>query len=161
MLLPFFVEHLLALVNHVVFKVNFFQSYTYFGIVKWIVESTKGEIEMAVNMYDAAYELERAIRQSDEYARLQKMYKDVYADEAARKMFEGFRELQLNLQQKQMMGQEITQAEVEQAQKTVEVVQQNLKIAQLMEAEQLMSRVIAELNQVIMKPLEELYTSQQ
>ncbi|MGJ7919401.1 YlbF family regulator [Neobacillus sp. LXY-4] len=116
---------------------------------------------MAVNMYDAAYELERAIRQSDEYARLQKMYKDVYADEAARKMFEGFRELQLNLQQKQMMGQEITQAEVEQAQKTVEVVQQNLKIAQLMEAEQLMSRVIAELNQVIMKPLEELYTSQQ
>jgi cell fate (sporulation/competence/biofilm development) regulator YlbF (YheA/YmcA/DUF963 family) len=121
----------------------------------------KGEIEMAVNLYDAAYALEKAIRQSDEYARLQKMYQEVYADEAARKMFEGFRELQLNLQQKQMMGQEITQEEVEQAQKTVEVVQQNLKIAQLMEAEQLMSRVIAELNQVIMKPLEDLYSSHQ
>lgn len=116
---------------------------------------------MAINLYDAAYDLEKAIRQSDEYTRLQKMYDAVYADEAARKMFEEFRELQLNLQQKQMMGEQITQEEVEQAQKTVETVQQNLKIAQLMEAEQQMSRVINDLNQLIMKPLEELYSSHQ
>ncbi|NMD72027.1 YlbF family regulator [Bacillus sp. DNRA2] len=116
---------------------------------------------MAVNIYDAAYDLEKAIRQSDEYARLQNMYQAVYADEGARKMFEGFRDLQLKLQEKQMMGQEITQQEMDEAQKTVGLVQQNLKIAQLMEAEQQMSRVIAELNQVIMKPLEELYSSHQ
>ncbi|WP_147533103.1 YlbF family regulator [Bacillus marasmi] len=116
---------------------------------------------MAVNMYDAAYELEKAIRQSDEYARLQTMYQAVNADEEARKMFEGFRELQLNLQQKQMMGEEISQEEMEQAQQTVALVQQNLKIAQLMEAEQVMGRVISELNQVIMKPLEELYSVNQ
>lgn len=116
---------------------------------------------MAVNLYDAAYELEKAIRQSDEYARLKKMYQEVYADETARKMFESFRDIQLNLQQKQMMGQEISQQEVEQAQKTVEIVQQNPKIVQLMDAEQRMSMVIADLNKVIMKPLEELYTKQQ
>lgn len=116
---------------------------------------------MAVNIYDAAYDLEKAIRQSDEYARLQNMYQAVYADEGARKMFESFRNLQLKLQEKQMMGQEITQQEMDEAQKTVGLVQQNLKIAQLMEAEQQMSRVIAELNQVIMKPLEELYSSHQ
>lgn len=116
---------------------------------------------MAVNLYDAAYDLEKAIRQSDEYTRLTKMYDAVYADETARKMFEDFRDLQLKLQQKQMTGQEITQQEVDQAQQTVGIVQQNLKIAQLMEAEQQMSRVIADLNQLIMKPLEELYSTHQ
>ncbi len=140
--------------------VNPSQSHTYFDIVEWIVQ-IKGEIVMAVNLYDAAYDLEKAIRQSDEYTRLTKMYDAVYADATARKMFEDFRNLQLKLQEKQMTGQEITQQEVDQAQQTVGIVQQNLKIAQLMEAEQQMSRVIADLNQLIMKPLEELYSSHQ
>lgn len=75
-------------------------------------------------------------------------------------MFENFRDIQVNLQQKQMTGQEITQEEVEQAQKTVALVQQHDKISQLMEAEQRVSVLIGELNKVIMKPLEELYGNQ-
>lgn len=63
------------------------------------------------------------------------------------------------LQQKQMSGEEITQEEVEQAQKTVALVQQHELISQLMEAEQRMSMLIGELNKIIMKPLEELYGS--
>ncbi|MCM3662888.1 YlbF family regulator [Mesobacillus subterraneus] len=112
---------------------------------------------MAVNTYDAAYDLEKAIRNSSEYTNLKNLYDAVNSDESARKMFESFRNIQMQLQEKQMMGQEITQEEVEQAQKTVALVQQHEKISQLMEAEQRMSMVIAELNQIIMKPLEELY----
>ena len=41
-------------------------------------------------------------------------------------MFDNFRNVQLQLQQKQMSGEEITQEEVEQAQKTVALVQQKL-----------------------------------
>ncbi|BBP88199.1 hypothetical protein BsIDN1_18170 [Bacillus safensis] len=74
-----------------------------------------------------------------------------------KRMFENFRDIQVNLQQKQMTGQEITQEEVEQAQKTVALVQQHDKISQLMEAEQRVSVLIGELNKIIMKPLEELY----
>ncbi|MCY9423653.1 YlbF family regulator, partial [Bacillus paralicheniformis] len=59
--------------------------------------------------------------------------------------------------QKRMNGEDITQEEVEQAQKSVALVQQHDKISQLMEAEQRMSMLIAELNKIIMKPLEELY----
>lgn len=114
---------------------------------------------MAVNLYDSAYVLERVIRQSDEYTRLRSAYNAVNADESAKRMFDNFRNIQLQLQEKQMMGQEITQEEVDQAQKTVALVQQHAKIAKLMEAEQRMSMVIAELNQIIMKPLEELYGS--
>ncbi|MBY0095237.1 YlbF family regulator [Mesobacillus maritimus] len=112
---------------------------------------------MAVNIYDSAYEMEKAIRSSNEYVNLKRLYDEVNADESARTMFDSFRNIQMQLQQKQMMGEEISQEEVEQAQKTVALVQQHEKISQLMQAEQQMSVVITEINKVIMKPLEELY----
>ncbi|OIU73238.1 YlbF family regulator [Rossellomorea aquimaris] len=116
---------------------------------------------MAINLYDQANELERALRQSDEFLELKKMYDEVNSDESANKMFENFRNIQMTLQQKQMNGEEITQEEVEQAQKTAQLVQQHEKIGKLMEAEQRMSMVIQDLNKVIMRPLEELYGSMQ
>ncbi|MBT2678063.1 YlbF family regulator [Bacillus sp. ISL-35] len=112
---------------------------------------------MAVNLYDSAYELEKAIRNSTEYTELKRLYDAVNNDPSAKAMFENFRNIQMQLQEKQMTGQQITQEEVEQAQKTVALVQQHELISKLMEAEQRMSMVISELNQVIMKPLEELY----
>ncbi|MFD0048749.1 YlbF family regulator [Actinomycetes bacterium NPDC127524] len=112
---------------------------------------------MSGNLYDVAYEMERAIRNSKEYADLRSLYDQVNADPSARGMFDNFRQLQMGLQQKQMMGQEITQEEVDQAQKTVALVQQHPAISRLMESEQRMSMVIAELNKIIMKPLEDLY----
>jgi len=112
---------------------------------------------VAVNLHDAAYELERSIRNSNEYHQLKQMYDAVNRDESARRMFENFRNIQMQLQQKQMMGEDITQEEVEHAQKTVALVQQHDMIGRLMEAEQRMSMIINELNMIIMKPLEELY----
>jgi|SRR4051812_28244706 cell fate (sporulation/competence/biofilm development) regulator YlbF (YheA/YmcA/DUF963 family) len=112
---------------------------------------------MAVNLYDSAYALETAIRQSAEYIQLQQAYKEVNADPQAKQMFDQFRQIQMNLQQKQMMGQNISEQEIQQAQATVGLVQQNPKISHLMEAEQRMSMIIGELNKVIMKPLEDLY----
>lgn len=106
-----------------------------------------------------AYDLEKALRNSEDFQYLKRLYDEVEADESARRMFENFRNIQLQLQQKQMNGEEITQEEVEQAQKSVQLVQQHEKIAKLMEAEQRMSMVIADLNKIIMKPLEELYGS--
>ncbi|WP_409304524.1 YlbF family regulator [Peribacillus sp. SCS-155] len=112
---------------------------------------------MSANLFDMAYEMERGLRQSKEYTELRKLYDQVNADPSARAMFENFRQIQMNLQQKQMMGQDIKPDEVQQAQKAVALVQQHPLISRLMEAEQRMSMVIAELNKIIMKPLEELY----
>lgn len=124
-------------------------------------EKEKEWIKMAANIYDSAYEMEKAIRGSQEYANLKKLYDDVNQDDSARTMFENFRNIQMQLQQKQMMGEEISQEEVEQAQKTVAIVQQHEKISQLMQAEQQMSTVITEINKIIMKPLEDLYGVQE
>lgn len=67
---------------------------------------------MAVNFYDVAYDLENALRGSEEFTRLKNLYDEVNADESAKRMFENFRDVQLRLQQKQMAGEEITQEEV-------------------------------------------------
>lgn len=112
---------------------------------------------MTVNLHDRAYEMERSIRNSDEYKTLKGLYEEVNADPSAKQMFENFRNMQIQLQQKQMMGEDITEQEVQQAQQVVALVQQHAKISQLMEAEQRMSMVIAELNKIILRPLEELY----
>jgi len=112
---------------------------------------------LAVNLYDSAYELEKAVRQSNEYAQLKQAYEEVNRDPATKEMFDRFRQIQMQLQQKQMMGENISEQEVQQAQSTVAQVQQNPKISRLMDAEQRMSMMIAEMNKIIMKPLEELY----
>lgn len=109
------------------------------------------------NVYDVAYQMEKAISTSNEYMELKRLYDLVNSDPSAKGMFENFRNLQMKLQQKQMMGQEITPEEIEQAQKTVQLVQQNPTIAKLMDAEQRMSVLIADVNKIMMKPLEELY----
>lgn len=46
-------------------------------------ERKKGAVTMAVHFYDAAYDLEKALRNSDEYSRLRGLYDQVNADESA------------------------------------------------------------------------------
>lgn len=123
-----------------------------------VVEVYEKEVfNLANNLQDAAIELEKAIRESNEYQSLKDSYDKVNADPSAKSMFDNFRNIQIQLQQKQMSGQEITQEEVDQAQKTVALVQQHELISKLMADEQKMSEVITDLNKTIMKPLEDLY----
>jgi len=112
---------------------------------------------MTVNLNNSANALETAIRESNEFLTLQKAYADVNSDAQAKQMFDQFRTIQMNLQQKQMTGQNITDQEVQQAQETAVNVQQNEKIFRLMQAEQQMSQIIGEINQILMKPINELY----
>ncbi|WP_138419792.1 YlbF family regulator [Aquibacillus sediminis] len=109
------------------------------------------------NIYDSAYDLEKAIRDSEEFQELQKAYDAVMNDESAKKMFEDFRDTQIQLQEKQMQGQEITEEEVEKAKGVVELVQQHEQISKLMEQEQRLNVLINDVSKIITKPLEELY----
>ena len=67
--------------------------------------------------------------------------------------------MQLSLQQKMMQGQEITEEDNQQAQEVVARIQQDAKITKLMETEQRLNVVIGDVNKIIMKPLEELYSA--
>ncbi|MFK4998234.1 YlbF family regulator [Bacillus sp. N9] len=114
---------------------------------------------MSTNVHDYAYELEKALRNSEEYVSLKQMYDAVENDQEAKAMFGEFRQIQMQLQQKQMAGEDISEDEVKQAQLVANRVQANELVTKLMNAEQRMSMAIGELNKIIMKPLEELYGS--
>src|SRR5699024_7030204 len=108
------------------------------------------------NIHDNAYALEKAIRDSEEFKELEITLSTVMNDESARKMFENFRNVQMNLQQKQMQGEEVSEEEVEQAHKVVELVQQHEEISKLMESEQRLNTLINDISTIITKPIEEL-----
>src|SRR5690625_838803 len=96
------------------------------------------------NMYDNAYGLEKAIRESQEFIVLKESFEKVMNDESSRKLFEEFRDKQIEIQEKQMQGQEISEEELEKVKSVVDLVQQNEVISKLMEAEQRLNLVINE-----------------
>ncbi|HLR19954.1 MAG TPA: YlbF/YmcA family competence regulator [Staphylococcus sp.] len=112
---------------------------------------------MAVNLYDHANQLEQALRESDEYQAIQKAYANVKENNESKELFDEFRETQLNFQQKQMQGEEIGEEELQKAQEQAQQIENDSNISELMAAEQNMSQVFQEINQIIVKPLDEIY----
>lgn len=112
---------------------------------------------MTVNVYDQANALESALRESEEFNNMKEFYGKVNENPESKALFDEFREVQMNLQQKQMQGEEILEEEVQKAQQSAEDIEKDENIKSLMEAEQKMSQLIQDLNKVIMKPIEELY----
>ena len=112
---------------------------------------------MAVNLYDHANQLEQALRESDEYQDIQNAYAKVKENQESKDLFDEFRETQLSFQQKQMQGEEIGEEELQKAQEQAQKIENDSNISELMAAEQNMSQVFQEINQIIVKPLDEIY----
>lgn len=112
---------------------------------------------MAVNLYDHANQLEQALRESDEYQAIQNAYTKVKENQESKDLFDEFRETQLSFQQKQMQGEEIGEEELQKAQEQAQKIENDSNISELMAAEQNMSQVFQEINQIIVKPLDEIY----
>ena len=112
---------------------------------------------MAVNLYDHANQLEQALRESDEYQAIQNAYAKVKENQESKDLFDEFRETQLSYQQKQMQGEEIGEEELQKAQEQAQKIENDSNISELMAAEQNMSQVFQEINQIIVKPLDEIY----
>lgn len=112
---------------------------------------------MAVNLYDHANQLEQALRESDEYQAIKNAYAKVKENQESKDLFDEFRETQLSFQQKQMQGEEIGEEELQKAQEQAQKIENDSNISELMAAEQNMSQVFQEINQIIVKPLDEIY----
>lgn len=112
---------------------------------------------MTVNIYDDVNKLEATFRQTAEFTEVKKALDVVSADEEAFEMFKNFREVQMQMQQKQMQGTEITEEELEHAQKVAQLAQGNEKIMAMLQAEMQLSSLLEEVNRILMKPVQELY----
>ena len=78
-------------------------------------------------------------------------------NQESKDLFDEFRETQLSFQQKQMQGEEIGEEELQKAQEQAQKIENDSNISELMAAEQNMSQVFQEINQIIVKPLDEIY----
>ena len=114
---------------------------------------------MTVNIYDDLNRLEATFRKTTEFSEVQQAVEVVKADEDALALFKNFRKIQLDLQEKQMAGEEVEADELEYAQKTAQLAQSNEKIMAMLEAEMKLSGLIEEVNRVLMKPVQEIYES--
>ncbi|MGG3889566.1 YlbF family regulator [Metabacillus fastidiosus] len=112
---------------------------------------------MSKTLYDIAYDFEKILRQSNEYTNLKRVYTEVNADPVAKQLFNKFNNSQMELEKKQMEGQQILQQEVEAFQKIAAAVQRNKKISELMKADHQVNILILELNKIITKPIQEIY----
>ena len=110
-----------------------------------------------INIYDDINNLEKTLRQTDEFSNVQAAVESVKADEEALVLFQSFRKVQMSLQEKQMNGEEISGEEIEYAQKTAQLAQGNEKIFHMLQAEMALSQLIEEVNRVLIKPVQELY----
>lgn len=116
---------------------------------------------MAVNIYDTANQLERDLRETDEFQKLEKAFNELNNDEEAKELYNQFRLVQQNLQQKQMTGQELSEEDTQQAQELSTKVNENEVLTALIEAEKAVGQIIDDINQIALKPIQDLYQSQQ
>lgn len=116
---------------------------------------------MSVNIYDAANQLERDFRKTDQYKKLEEAFETLQKDDEAKALFDQFRLTQQTLQQKQMTGQEIGEDEAKQAQELSQKVGNNDVLSELIQAEQELGQMIEEINQIALKPIQELYQANQ
>ena len=85
-----------------------------------------------VNIYDTANQLERDIRETDQYKALVEAYEAIQADEDANAVLGEFQELQQELFQKQQTGVEITEEDSLQAQNVSGKMSENELTMELM-----------------------------
>lgn len=109
------------------------------------------------NIYDTANQLERDLRDLAEFKTVKESFESIEADETAKALFDEFRQVNIELQQKQYSGQEITEEDIQKAQELGQKVSENEYIKALMEAEQRLNTIMQDINRIITNPLQELY----
>ncbi|MFJ7733443.1 YlbF family regulator [Lysinibacillus sp. NPDC097231] len=110
-----------------------------------------------INIYNEINALEATFRKTPEYEALKKAVAAVKEDEEALNLFKNFRNVQIELQRKQLAGEELLEDELVYAQKAAQLAQQNEKISAMLGAEMNLSKVIEEVNRILVKPIQTLY----
>lgn len=113
-----------------------------------------------MNIYDKAHELAKSLKESEEVVEITAAMKLIDADPESSRMLNEFRHRQNEVQQRMMSGDMPSPEEMEQMEKTFEVISLNLNIRRLFDAERRLSVIIQDVNQIIADSLQHLYGSE-
>ena len=112
---------------------------------------------MMSNLYDTANQLERELRQSEEFAAVKSAFEAVQQSEEAKALFEEFRDMNAKFLQKQVNGEELTEEDSTYANDLYQKASSNGAIQTLMQAEQRLNTVMQDINRILTTSLQELY----
>lgn len=107
-----------------------------------------------MNPYDKARELKKAIEVSQEYKSFIESKKQLEEDSAAKEMVEDFQEKQFELQRRQLMGEEISQEELDKTQELFGILSMNKLAADYMAAEFAYARLMQDISEVLAELME-------
>lgn len=102
-------------------------------------------------------ELQNELQKSKKFTKFKSSFKAMLDEDEARGLYESFRDVQLDLNEKQSKGIEITPAEIEKSRQQFEALKDNKTVENFMTYEYQLNQLIQEVSTVIMKPLEEVY----
>ncbi len=112
---------------------------------------------MTVNIYDNANEMADALRQLPQFTALQAAFGKMKADPIAYGMYQQMQQIQGELQQKQMSGQEVTDEDVQQLRDLGDKLMKVDMMKDLMDREREMNSVMDEINGIVTTPITDLY----
>ena len=102
-----------------------------------------------MNVYEEAHSLERAIKESEEYKEFKRLKEKIDAEESLKKMMEDFHSKQLELQTKQMMGQEITSEMMQSVQDLYQIIAKDPVAAEYLQAEMRFSVMMQDVYKIL------------
>ncbi|MDW7738909.1 MAG: YlbF family regulator [Bacillota bacterium] len=102
-----------------------------------------------MNPYDAAHNLAKALRESQDFKDLKDTQTALKADESARKMLLDFRNEQLELQKQKLSGVEVAPEQEEKLEKLFEVVNMNTTIRHFLQAEYRVAVLLQDIHKTI------------
>ena len=116
-------------------------------------------ITMVVNIYDTANEMERQMRETQEFQALKKAFDDLQKDADASLMFTKFQSKQAAAEKKERSGQQLTKDEITEIQNLAKEVSKKPAVQNLLNQERGLDQMMQKLNQIITEPIRDLYNS--
>ena len=113
---------------------------------------------MTVNIYDNANEMANVLKQTQEYTAWQKAFDDIQNNEEAKNLFGKFQEVQVAVQKMMQVQQQPNPEQEKEWDIIAAEVQKNELITALLTAEQALNKLLTELNDIITKPVADVFT---
>ncbi|WP_461219026.1 YlbF family regulator [Lapidilactobacillus salsurivasis] len=112
---------------------------------------------MNPNIYDNANEMATVLRKTQQFTALQAGFGKLKADPIAYGLFQQMQQMQMELSQKQMSGQEPGEEDIKKMQDLSAQLMKIDVVMALMENERAMNDLMDEINQIVSKPITDLY----
>lgn len=109
------------------------------------------------NIYDTANQLERDLRDTEQYTALVSAFTSMKNDNQSYQVFKEFQNAQLEIQQLMGQGQAPEEAKMQEWQEIAKKLEDYPLVKTLMEHEQAMDVLMRDINTIVTKPMADLY----